>query len=123
MKSPFLITFALMAAVAFTSAFAPNYSRQTLTSSTTKTCMARRQPAKSQEEDVELTRAIIMKHIGSVDNYVVDDDDADEEVDDVGTNSSAEAGGQSKGNKSIADKLKDKGRKIKNKLKSKIQKK
>ncbi len=85
--------------------------------------MARRKPAKSQEEDVELTRAIIMKHIGSVDDDVVDDDDDDEEVEDVATNSSDEAGSESKGNKSIADKLKDKGRKIKNKLKSKIQKK
>jgi hypothetical protein len=121
MKSLFLITFALLAAVASISAFAPNYSRQTITSSTTQMCMARRKPAKSQEEDVELTRAIIMKHIGSVDDDVVDDDD--EEVEDVATNSSDEAGSESKGNKSIADKLKDKGRKIKNKLKSKIQKK
>jgi hypothetical protein len=123
MKSLFLITFALLAAVASISAFAPNYSRQTITSSTTQMCMARRKPAKSQEEDVELTRAIIMKHIGSVDDDVVDDDDDDEEVEDVATNSSDEAGSESKGNKSIADKLKDKGRKIKNKLKSKIQKK
>ena len=108
----YLLSFALIGSV---SAFAQNYSRQTITS-TTKLCMARSKPAKSQEDDVELTRAIIMKHIGSVDDYV--DDGADEEVEDVVTNSSVEAGGESKENKSIKDTLKDKGRKLKNKLKS-----
>eukprot|EP00985_Skeletonema_marinoi_P008547 scaffold3900_cov94-Skeletonema_marinoi.AAC.1 len=75
MKSFFLITFALLATAASISAFAPNYSRQTIIASRVKKLfMARSKPAKSQEEDVELTRAIIMKHIGSVEDFVVDDD-------------------------------------------------
>ena len=96
MKSIFLVTFALLAAATSVSAFAQNYSRQTITS-TTKLCMARSKPAKSQEDDVELTRAIIMKHIGSVDDYV--DDGADEEVEDVVTNSSV---GEERGRAQLA---------------------
>ena len=95
--------------------------------------MARRKPAKSQEEDVELTRAIIMKHIGSMNNEgsVVDDADDDDDIDvaiakDLVTSDASEAGASdaaSTGRKSIKDKLKDKGRKMKNKLKSKMKKK
>src|SRR6056300_1212016 len=91
MKSLFLITFALLAAAALSmvSAFSPtfNYRSRHMTtsptiSSTNILYMARRKPAKSQEEDVELTRAIIMKHIGSMDDgFVVDDSDDDDDLD------------------------------------------
>ena len=117
MKSFFLVTFALLAAAASISAFAPNYSRKTLITSRIKLFMARSKPAKSQEEDVELTRAIIMKHIGSVDDFVVDDDVEETEAE------ASDESNESKSTKvSIKDKLKNKGRKIKNKLKNKIQK-
>ena len=101
-------------------------------SSTNILYMARRKPAKSQEEDVELTRAIIMKHIGSMDDgFVVDDSDDDDDLGvavakDLVTSDASEAGASdaaSTGRKSIKDKLKDKGRKMKNKLKSKMKKK
>mmetsp|Transcript_13190 Transcript_13190/g.19854 ORF Transcript_13190/g.19854 Transcript_13190/m.19854 type:complete len:121 (+) Transcript_13190:233-595(+) len=117
MKSFFLITFALLATAASISAFAPNYSRQTIIASRIKLFMGRSKPAKSQEEDVELTRAIIMKHIGSVEDFVVDDDTV-EEVE----ASSEEADDESRESKSMKDKLKGTGRKIKDKLKSTIQK-
>lgn len=77
--------------------------------------MARSKPAKSQEEDVELTRAIIMKHIGSVEDFVVDDEVEEAEA-------SVESNESKSTKVSTMDKLKIKGRKIKNKLKSKIQK-
>ena len=115
MKSFFLVTFALLAAAASISAFAPNHSRKTLITSHIKLFMARSKPAKSQEEDVELTRAIIMKHIGSVEDFVVDD-----EVEEAET--SVESNESKSTKVSTMDKLKNKGRKIKNKLKSKIQK-
>ena len=116
MKSFFLVTLALLAAAASISAFAPNYSRKNLiTSSHIKLFMARSKPAKSQEEDVELTRAIIMKHIGSVEDFVVDDDVDEAEA-------SVESNDSKSTKVSTMDKLKNKGRKIKNKLKSKIQK-
>ncbi|KAK1733056.1 hypothetical protein QTG54_016194 [Skeletonema marinoi] len=117
MKSFFLITFALLATAASISAFAPNYSRQTIIASRIRLFMARSKPAKSQEEDVELTRAIIMKHIGSVEDFVVDDGTV-EEVE----ASSEEADDESNESKSMKDKLKGTGRKIKDKLKSTIQK-
>ena len=95
-------------------------------SSTNILYMARRKPAKSQEEDVELTRAIIMKHIGSMDDgFVVDDLDVAVSKDLV-TSDASEVGASdaaSTGRKSIKEKLKDKGRKMKNKLKSKMKKK
>ena len=117
MKSFFLVALALLATAASISAFAPNYSRKTLiTSSHIKLFMARSKPAKSQEEDVELTRAIIMKHIGSVEDFVVDDE-VDEEAE-----ASVESNESKSTKVSTMDKLKNKGRKIKNKLKSKIQK-
>lgn len=117
MKSFFLATFALLAAAASISAFTPNYYRKTLITSHIKLFMARSKPAKSQEEDVELTRAIIMKHIGSMDDFVVDDDAEEAEK------GASDESNESKSTKvSIKDKLKNEGRKIKNKLKSKIQK-
>ena len=115
MKSFFLVTFALLATAASISAFAPNYSRKTLITTNIKLFMARSKPAKSQEEDVELTRAIIMKHIGSVEDFVVDDDVDEAEA-------SVESNDSKSTKVSTMDKLKNKGRKIKNKLKSKIQK-
>ena len=126
MKSFFLITITLLAAALSVSAFSPSYSsRRSISSliSNTKLCMARRKPAKSQEEDLELTRAIIMKHIGSMDDdgFVVDDSD-DSDVEDSDT-SSADASEAASTGKKLGDKLKDKGRKIKNKLKSKMMKK
>lgn len=116
MKSFFLVAFALLATAASISAFTPNYSRKTLiTSSHNKLFMVRSKPAKSQEEDVELTRAIIMKHIGSVEDFVVDDEVEEAEA-------SVESNESKSTKVSTMDKLKIKGRKIKNKLKSKIQK-
>ena len=116
MKSFFLVALALLATAASISAFTPNYSRKTLiTSSHNKLFMVRSKPAKSQEEDVELTRAIIMKHIGSVEDFVVDDEVEEAEA-------SVESNESKSTKVSTMDKLKIKGRKIKNKLKSKIQK-
>ena len=139
MKSLFLITFTLLAAaLSMVSAFSPTFnyrSRHMKTSPTISSInilyMARRKPAKSQEEDVELTRAIIMKHIGSMDDGFVVDDSDDDDLDvvvakDLVTSDASEAGASdatSTGRKSIKEKLKDKGRKMKNKLKSKMKKK
>ncbi len=116
MKSFFLVAFALLAAVASISAFAPNNSGNTLTASRIKLQMARSKPAKSQEEDLELTRSVIMKHIGSVEDFVVDDVVEEAKAD----NESDES--ESSDKSSVKDKLREKGREIKDKLKSKIQK-
>ena len=43
----------------------------------------RDKPARSQEEDLELTRAIIMKHISSTDKMMAGYDDEDDEEDDI----------------------------------------
>lgn len=130
MKSLIFITFALQAVAVSVSAFVSLNSSRSITSRTfsgTEICILQRNKrAKSQEEDLELTRSVIMKHIGSMeDDFIVDDDDDEEGVvvveraSDTSLEASSDA---STGKKTIKDKLKDKGRKIKNKLKSKIQK-
>lgn len=70
-------------------------------------------PAKSKEEDLELTRAIIMNHIAS-DDSVVDDGDAD--------SSTAGSSADGEGSRQPLKKIKSIGSKIKNKLKSKLEK-
>lgn len=61
-------------------------------------------PARSQEEDLELTRAIIMKHISSTDKKMTGyDDDDDEEDDKIQNNFSVKS-------KSVADDDNDAGK-------------
>mmetsp|Transcript_9528 Transcript_9528/g.13645 ORF Transcript_9528/g.13645 Transcript_9528/m.13645 type:complete len:130 (-) Transcript_9528:127-516(-) len=128
MKSFFLVTFTLLAAAASISAFAPNYSRNTVTASRIKLDMARSKPAKSQEEDLELTRSVIMKHIGSMEDFVVDDVVEETEPDDDESDESGSLKDRLKDaikdklKDSVKDRLREKGREIKDKLKSRIQK-
>lgn len=116
MKSFCLVTFTLLASAASISAFAPNNSRNAVAAPSMKLDMARSKPAKSQEEDLEKTRSIIMKHIGSMEDFVVDDVVEKAMSDDD----------ESDGSESLKDRswnaIKEKGREMKNKLKSKIQK-
>ena len=128
MKS-FLVAFALLAAAASISAFAPNHSRNTVTASRIKLDMARSKPAKSQEEDLELTRSVIMKHIGSMEDFVVDDvvveepeSDDDESEDSESLRDRLKDAIKDKLKDSVKDRLREKGREIKDKIKSKIQK-
>lgn len=68
--------------------------------------------AKSKEEDLELTRSIIMSHIASSDDLVMDDGDDDNGDDDDESPSSS----------SPVSKIKSAGKKIKDKVKSKLSK-
>ncbi len=125
MKS-FLVAFTLLAAAASISAFAPLYSQNTVTASRITLDMARSKPAKSQEEDLELTRSVIMKHIGSMEDFVVDDVVVEEpESDDDESEDSESLRDRLKDaikKDSVKDRLREKGREIKDKIKSKIQK-
>eukprot|EP00591_Stephanopyxis_turris_P010818 CAMPEP_0195507062 /NCGR_PEP_ID=MMETSP0794_2-20130614/584_1 /TAXON_ID=515487 /ORGANISM="Stephanopyxis turris, Strain CCMP 815" /LENGTH=71 /DNA_ID=CAMNT_0040633609 /DNA_START=176 /DNA_END=391 /DNA_ORIENTATION=- len=56
-------------------AFAPSVSRPAFT----KTALPMSKPAASKEEDLELTRKVIMEHVSSLDGDAADDDDEDEE--------------------------------------------
>lgn len=76
-------------------------------------------PAKSAEEDLDLTRAIILKHISATDDSVDDDDGGGDD----------ESGGSSDSSSSTSEKIKKPlkkaksvGKKIKNKLKKKLSK-
>ena len=120
MKSFFLFALALLAA-ASVSAFAPTFQRKTANASgaNVQLCMARGKPAKSQEEDLELTRAVIMKHVGSVEDYVVDDDTDDSEGESIGE--AILEKGKDLLKDGLRDRLREKGRKVKNKLKTAIE--
>ena len=130
MKAPLQYTVVLLLALAHViSAFTPpgrihsgtihgSYSVATSSNikynrSIVKIDMKRNKPAKSQEEDVELTRAIIMKHIESTEDTTIDDDDSDV----VATSST----GSTEGKKPLK-KIKSIGKKIKNKVKKKLEK-
>jgi hypothetical protein len=86
MKSLFLLCiFALLAIAPSIAAFAGSMNSGNIASSKkfgrsyVKVGMGRNnRPAKSQEEDLELTLAIIMKHIKSTDEMVNDVDDSDD---------------------------------------------
>mmetsp|Transcript_13216 Transcript_13216/g.32116 ORF Transcript_13216/g.32116 Transcript_13216/m.32116 type:complete len:124 (-) Transcript_13216:456-827(-) len=77
-----------------------------------KICMGRREAAKSKEEDIDLTRAIIMNHIESSDGL--------ENYGDGGESDIVEPA-DVEGKKSLK-KIKSIGTKIKKKLKSKLKK-
>lgn len=93
-------------------------------------------PAKSQQEDLELTLAIIMKHIKSTDGGVVDDvddsDDGDDSQTDVKVATPIALGGSAEGEEENAaqpllewakmSKIKSLGTKIKDTLKIKLRK-
>eukprot|EP00571_Detonula_confervacea_P016082 CAMPEP_0172311482 /NCGR_PEP_ID=MMETSP1058-20130122/14813_1 /TAXON_ID=83371 /ORGANISM="Detonula confervacea, Strain CCMP 353" /LENGTH=79 /DNA_ID=CAMNT_0013024661 /DNA_START=332 /DNA_END=571 /DNA_ORIENTATION=+ len=74
------------------------------------------EPAKSKEEDINLTRDIIMNHIGSTDDLVVDNSQTD-----VADSSTTEGAADGEGSQPLK-KIKSIGSKIKNKLKSKLEK-
>lgn len=83
--------------------------------------MGRDKVAKSKEDDLELTRAIIMQHIASDDNTVVDDNN-----DDSSQTDSEDGEGKLEKIKSNVKrgqkKIQSVGSKIKNKLKNKLEK-
>ena len=125
MKSFLQITIVVLLTIApaMTSAFAPFFSPvrsiggkvNSLISSKSKFARLNvkigmgGKPAKSKEADLELTRSIIMKHIASSNDDVVDDDDEAQQS----TSSSVEP---------LKKKIKSVGKKIKNKVKSKLNK-
>ena len=78
-----------------------------------KVSMVRGKPARSKEDDLELTRAIIMKHIESTDMPAVDgaEDDDDE--------ASSEGGGDKplRKREKVKNKIKEFGAKVKSKRK------
>ena len=76
-------------------------------------------PAKSKEEDMELTRAIIMKHIASTDDTVVDDGD-EEESQPVASSSSSSSSTDRDEKPGKREKIKSLGRKVKKKVKKKL---
>lgn len=73
-------------ATIFVSAFAPgmitsvNLAPNTMRMKIENSMIRRDKPARSQEEDLELTRVIIMKHISSHDDDYEDDDDDDDVI-------------------------------------------
>lgn len=82
-------------------------------------------PAKSAEEDLDLTRAIILKHISATDDSVDDDDGGDDES--GGSSDSSDylmslSSSTSEKIKKPLKKAKSVGKKIKNKLKKKLSK-
>jgi len=72
-------------------------------------------PASSKEEDLDLTRSIIMQHIASADNDILADDDDDGQSQKV-------VASDGKGNRQPMKKIKSFGSKMKKKIKNKIQK-
>ena len=86
-------------------------------------------PAKSAEEDLDLTRAIILKHISAMDDSVddsVDDDDGGDDESGGSSDSSdylmSLSSSTSEKIKKPLKKAKSVGKKIKNKLKKKLSK-
>ena len=122
MKSLSYITiFALLAiAPAIVSAFAPGrIPSQKVVASKFNTIQlnlkfSKGAPAKSKEEDVDLTRAIIMSHIAMTDDDIEDDIIGDDDFD-------SEESVDVEKNEPLK-KIKSVGRKIKKKLKSKLKK-
>lgn len=120
MKSPFQLSAVLLLALAASavSAFAPGKILSSSGKAASNYMRFARMnvkimagsSAKSKEEDLELTRTIIMNHIASSDT-VIDDDEDDE----------AKSDGTVTGGKPLK-KLKSLGSKIKKKLKSKLDK-
>jgi len=79
--------------------------------------------ARSNEEDLELTRAIIMQHISSADdNMMVADDDEQSQTAGASTSSSSGVSADGKGNRQPLKKIKSFGSKMKSKIKSKLDK-
>lgn len=78
--------------------------------------MAAKRPAKSKEDDLELTRAVIMRHIASSEDEAVYDEDDDD--DESPKNDGADDALQKI--KSIGTKVKSKVRSKAGKLKSKV---
>jgi len=70
--------------------------------------------ARSNEEDLELTRAIIMQHISSADDNAADDDEQ--------SGASMSSSGVSADGKGKLKKIKSFGSKMKSKIKSKLEK-
>jgi len=114
MKSSLYYTiFALFLVLPPILAFAPPTRISNLSvSSTTTTTELNGKPARSPEDDLELTREVIMKHIASTSNDDVVDDGDDEvssksgEVETRGTRQKIKALGskvKSKGNKKMKD--------------------
>ena len=83
-------------------------------------------PAKSAEEDLDLTRAIILKHISATDDSVDDDDDGGDDESGGSSDSSdylmSLSSSTSEKIKKPLKKAKSVGKKIKNKLKKKLSK-
>ena len=79
-----------------------------------KVSMGQGKPARSQEDDLELTRAIIMKHIETTDTSAIDGTDVDDD------DASSEGGGDKqplRKREAVKKKFKEFGAKVKSKKK------
>ena len=119
MKSSLYYTIFALLLVSPILAFAPPTTRisNILSVSSTTTTEVNGKPARSPEDDLELTRAVIMKHIASTSNDDVVDD-GDDEV----SSKSGEVEGTRQKIKALGSKVKSKGNKKMRELKNRFSK-
>jgi len=123
MKSSLYYTiFALLLVLSPVLAFAPpTRISKILSVSSTTTTELNGKPARSPEDDLELTRAVIMRHIASTSNDDIVDDGDDDEADDKSSEVEKTRGTRQK-IKALGSKVKSKGNKKMKELKKRFSK-
>ena len=121
MKSSLYYTIFALLLVSPILAFAPPTTRISKLSVSSTITELNGKPARSPEDDLELTRAVIMRHIASTSNDDIVDDGDDDEADDKSSEVEKTRGTRQK-IKALGSKVKSKGNKKMKELKKRFSK-